>query len=159
MEEISRALAQELGYELLETAFDKESAGMYLRIYLDKEGGISLSDCETFHRAVQPKLEQVDYDFLEVSSPGIDRPIKTEADVRKALDAQVEIRLFKPFEGIREHTGTLVGYEDKAFVVMTAAGEKRFPAKETALVKPVIDLSVLEIDSTILQEEENGPEA
>jgi ribosome maturation factor RimP len=157
-EMISLALAQELGYELVETAFDKESAGMYLRIYLDKPGGMSLSDCETFHRAVQPKLDHVDYDFLEVSSPGIDRPIRTEGDVRKALGAQVEIRLFKPFEGSREHAGTLLGYEDKAFIVMTAAGEKRFSAKETALVKRVVDISVLEEEGTILQEEDNGPE-
>lgn len=157
-ETIGKALAEELGYDLVETAFDKEPAGMYLRIYLDKPGGIRLSDCETFHRAVQPKLEHVDYDFLEVSSPGIDRPIKTEADVRKAIGAQVEVRLFKPMEGSKEYMGTLLGYEDKAFVVMTAAGEKRFAVKETALVKRTIDLSVLEEEGTILQEEDNGPE-
>lgn len=156
-ETICKVLAEELGYELVETAFDKEPAGMYLRIYLDKPGGISLSDCETFHRAVQPNLEHVDYDFLEVSSPGIDRPIKSERDVLKAAGAQVEVRLFKPLEGSKEYLGTLLGYEDKAFVVMTAAGERRFPAKETALVKRAIDLSVLE-DGTILQEEDNGPE-
>ena len=64
-------LADELGFELVDVALDKEDTGKYLRIYIDKEAGIDLNDCEKFHRAIQPQLESYDYDFLEVSSPGI----------------------------------------------------------------------------------------
>ena len=65
-------LAAEMGYELVDAELVKEGPGRYLRIYLDKAGGITLDDCERFHRAVQPRVEQVDYDFLEVCSPGLD---------------------------------------------------------------------------------------
>ena len=71
-------LAAERGVELYDVALEKEPTGLYLRIYIDKEGGIGLDDCEGYHRAIQPKVEQYDYDFLEVCSPGIDRPVKTD---------------------------------------------------------------------------------
>ena len=66
-------LADEQGLELVDVSLDKEPTGKYLRIYIDKPEGISLDDCERYHRAIQPQLESYDYDFLEVSSPGVDR--------------------------------------------------------------------------------------
>ena len=66
-----QALADRMNLELVDVCLDKEGAGKYLRIYIDKPEGISLDDCEAYHRAIQPQLEQYDYDFLEVSSPGI----------------------------------------------------------------------------------------
>ncbi len=153
-EKISRETADELGYELLETSFDREPAGVYLRIYLDKQGGVSLSDCERFHRAVQPRLEQVDYDFLEVCSPGIDRPIKDEKDAVKAKGARVEVRLFSPFEGSREHAGILLGLDGEGFRIMTGSGEKVFPRKDVALVRREVDLSALESPGATEQEDD-----
>ena len=65
-----QALAERMGLELVDVSLDKEGAGKYLRIYIDKPQGISLDDCEAYHRAIQPQLESYDYDLLEVSSPG-----------------------------------------------------------------------------------------
>ena len=85
-----QALADKLNLELVDVCLDKEGAGKYLRIYIDKPEGISLDDCEVYHRAIQPQLEEYDYDFLEVSSPGVDRPLKRERDFEKV---QQTIRL------------------------------------------------------------------
>lgn len=65
-----QALAERMELELVDVSLDKEGAGRYLRIYIDKPEGVSLDDCEAYHRAIQPQLESYDYDFLEVSSPG-----------------------------------------------------------------------------------------
>lgn len=133
-------LAEELGFELVDVALDKEDSGKYLRIYIDKPEGIDLNDCEKFHRAIQPHLESYDYDFLEVSSPGVDRPLKKDRDFERAMGMEIELRLFKAIDGQKEFTGTLVGY-DKDEVVMEIAGEeKRFGRKAASLIKPVVDM-------------------
>ena len=98
-------LADELGYELVDVALDKEDSGKYLRIYIDKPEGIDLNDCEKYHRAIQPQLESYDYDFLEISSPGIDRPLKKDRDFARALGMEVELRLFKAVDGQKEFSG------------------------------------------------------
>jgi len=135
---LCRKLADELGYELVDVELVKEGPGRYLRIYLDRDGSITLDDCETFHRAVQPRLEAVDYDFLEVSSPGIDRPLKTDQDFARAMETEIEVKLFKPIEGTKELTGTLVGYDENAFRVLTQAGERVLARRDAAVIKPVI---------------------
>lgn len=152
-EAISRQLADRMGLEHLETAFDKEPAGLYLRIHLDKPGGVTLSDCEAYHRAVQPLLETIEYDFLEVCSAGIDRPIKTDRDAEKAMGCEVEVRLFKPLDGRKELTGQLTGKDDEAFYVRQATGEIRLARKDIALMRRTVDLSVLE-ETGPQQEEE-----
>ena len=91
--QIGRDLAEQMGYELVEAGIEKEGAGQYLRFYLDSEKGISLDDCEAFHKRIQPLVEDVDYDFLEVSSPGIDRPIRTTAYAAKAVGFPGEDKL------------------------------------------------------------------
>ena len=143
-ETISQKTAETMGFEHLETVFDKEPAGLYLRIYLDKPGGITLTDCETFHRAVQPLFEQVEYDFLEVCSAGIDRPIKNSRDAQKALGTEVEVKLFKPLDGKKEFIGTFVKLDEEAYYLQTDAGEMRFARKDVAVARRTVDLSVLE---------------
>lgn len=151
-ESISRTLAESMGYEHLDTAFEKEATGMYLRVYLDKPGGITLDDCEAFHRAVMPLFEKIDYDFLEVCSAGLDRPIKNERDAKKAAGQMVEVKLFRAREGRKEFTGVLQRLEADVWVVQTAQGEKRFLRKEVALMRRSVDLSML--DETGAQQEE-----
>lgn len=139
---ISRKLSQELGYELVEVALDKEPAGKYLRIYLDKPEGITLTDCETFHRRVQPLIEHLDYDFLEVCSPGLDRPIKTPEDFKRNEGEEVEVRLFKPVDGTKIFQGTLAGLTDGLILLDTAQGQGRreFSQKSVAVVKRLVSL-------------------
>ena len=73
-------VADSLGFELVDVCLDKENTGKYLRIYIDRPEGMDLDSCEKYHRAIQPLVEDYDYDFLEVSSPGIDRPLKKDRD-------------------------------------------------------------------------------
>lgn len=145
-------VARQFGYELVGASMDKEPAGLYLRFYLDKEGGITLSDCERFHRDIQPQLERVNYDFLEVCSPGIDRPIKTDWDARKAMGEMVEIRLYKPREGQKVFTGTFRGLSAAGYLLETTNGEILFPKKDVALARRVVDLSILD-DETMIEQE------
>lgn len=139
-----KRLADQMGFELVDVCLDKEGAGKYLRIYIDKPEGISMDDCETYHRAIQPQLESYDYDFLEVSSPGIDRPLKKDRDFERALGSEIEIKLFKAMDGQKVVTGILAGLENGDIVLDTPAGEKRIPRKAAALVKPVVDMEGIE---------------
>ena len=143
-ERISRETADEKRYELVEVSLDRESAGTYLRIYLDKPGGISLQDCEVFHRAVQPKLDHVDYDFLEVCSPGLDRPIRDENEAKKAAGCMVRVRLYRTADVGREFTGVLLGMDADGLRIRTGSGERLFPKKDIALVKREIDMGILD---------------
>ncbi len=144
--------ASQFGYELVGASMDKEPAGLYLRFFLDKPGGITLDDCERFHREIQPQLENVEYDFLEVCSPGLDRPIKTDWDARKAMGEMVEVRLYKPVDGRKTFTGTFKGLTEEGYTIETEQGEMSFPKKAVALARRVIDLSILD-DETIIEQE------
>ena len=137
-------IAEEMGFELVDVCIEKEPTGKYLRFYIDRPEGISLDDCEAYHKAVRALADHVDYDFMEVSSPGIDRPLKKDRDFERNLGAEIEIKLFKPVDGAKVITGTLAGLEDGEIVVETAEGEKRIPRKAAALVKPVVDMSGIE---------------
>ena len=137
-------IAADMGYELVDAAIEKEPTGKYLRFYIDRPEGISLDDCEAYHKAVRQLADALDYDFMEVSSPGIDRPLKKDRDFERALGTEVEIRLFKAIDGAKVITGTLAGLEDGDIVLDTPEGEKRVARKAAALVKPIVDMSGVE---------------
>ena len=137
-------IAADMGFELVEIALEKEPTGKYLRFYIDRPEGISLDDCEAYHKAVRNIADAVDFDFMEVSSPGIDRPLKKDRDFERNLGAEIEIKLFKAMDGAKVITGTLAGLEDGEIVVETAEGEKRIPRKAAAIVKPIVDMSGVE---------------
>ena len=139
-----RRLAEEQGVELVDVCLDKEGAGKYLRIYIDKPEGVSLDDCERYHRAIQPQLESYDYDFLEVSSPGVDRPLKKDRDFERAIGQEVEVHLFRAVDGVKLITGNLADFSRDEIVLDTPAGEKRLSRKACALVKPVVDMEGVE---------------
>ena len=137
-------LAEKMGYELVDAGVEKEPTGRYLRFYIDKPEGISLDDCEAYHKAVRSIADEVDYDFMEVSSPGIDRPLKKDRDFEKNLGSEIEVKLFKPMDGAKILTGILAGLEDGDILLETTAGIKRIPRKAAALVKPVVDMEGIE---------------
>lgn len=140
-------LADEMGLELVDVSLDKEPTGKYLRIYIDKPEGIWLDDCEAYHRAIQPQLESYDYDFLEVSSPGVDRPLKKDRDFERALGSEVEVHLFKAVDGQKILTGVLTDYDKNDLVITVGEEEKRISRKAASLVKPVVDMDgVQEVD-------------
>ena len=137
-------IAERMGYELVDISLDKEPTGKYLRFYIDKDEGVTLDDCETYHKAVRGAAETVDYDFMEVSSPGIDRPLKTDRDYERSLGCEIEVKLFKPIDGTKVFTGVLAGIEEGNIVIDTAEGRILIPRKAAALVKPVVDMEGIE---------------
>jgi ribosome maturation factor RimP len=149
--------AARLGYELVDVCLDREPSGKYLRFYIDKPEGVSLDDCEAFHKAVRSLTDSVDYDYMEVSSPGIDRPLKKERDFDRNLGNKIEVRLFKPINGNKIISGRLAGLEDGDILVDTIDGIFRLPRKEAALVKPVIDMEGIE-DVDIYSDDEMDTE-
>ena len=144
LESACAPIAERMGYELVDICIDIEPTGKYLRFYIDKEAGVSLDDCETFHKAVRPLADSVDYDFMEVSSPGIDRPLKKDRDFERNLGCEIEVRLFKPVDGAKVITGILAGLEEGNIIIDTTEGRILLPRKAAALVKPVVDMEGIE---------------
>ena len=106
----------ELGYRIWDITFTKIGADYHLEITIDNDRGINIDDCEKVHRAIDPILDEVDpiedFYYLEVSSPGIERELRTEEHIRSTLGALVEAKLFAPLEGRKSIVGTLVSFED-----------------------------------------------
>ncbi len=157
LEAKARALAEQMGYELVDVCMDKEPTGKYLRFYIDKEEGVSLDDCEAFHKAVRTPADSVDFDFMEVSSPGIDRPLKKDRDFERNLGCEIEVKLFKPIDGTKVITGVLAGLEEGNIVIDTGEGRMLVPRKAAALVKPVVDMEGIE-DVDLSGDDENNTE-
>ena len=113
--------AEEMNFEIADVEFVKEGQNYYLRVYLDKEGGITIDDCEVFSKAAEKILDKEDpieqsYIF-EVSSPGIDRPLKKDSDFEKYSGEIIDIKLYKPFNGSKEYQGTLKGLINNNIVI------------------------------------------
>ena len=138
VEPACKALAEQQNVELVDVELAREGSSRYLRIYIDKPDGITLSDCETYHRAVMPLVERVDYDFLEVCSPGIDRPLKKQKDYDKHVGDLVEIHLYRAIDKCRRFEGELLGLADGQVSLNVGGSEMHFALKDISLCKPVI---------------------
>lgn len=137
--ELAAPVVAEQGCELWDVEYVKEAGQWYLRLYIDKEGGVNINDCEAISRRVSDLLDEADpiegsYTF-EVSSAGAERPLKRPSDFARFLGSAVTVRLYKNRDGRKEFVGTLAGYEDGA--VLLAVGEEtlRFEKNEVALVR------------------------
>lgn len=137
--EIAERIANEMDVELVDVELVKEPTGRFLRFYVEKPDGIALNDLEAYHRRILPLVENVDYDYMEVSSPGADRPLKTEKDFERAAGTEVELKTYRAVNGAKQFSGTLVGLEDGEVVIDTPAGSLRFPQKDVAVVRPLIE--------------------
>lgn len=141
-EKIAQQIADEQNVELVDVELVKEPTGHFLRFYIEKPDGISLNELETYHRRIQPLVENVEYDFMEVSSPGADRPLKTERDFARAEGMEVELKTYRPVNGAKQFLGDLVGLKDGVISIITESGETlSFEKKDVAIVRPVIEFS------------------
>ena len=138
VEPACRKLAEQQNVELVDVELAREGASRYLRIYISKPDGITLSDCETYHRAVMPLVERVDYDFLEVCSPGIDRPLKKQKDYDAHVGDLVEVHLYRAINKCRRFEGELLGLFGDLVKIKAGEEEMSFTLKEISLCKPVI---------------------
>lgn len=140
VEELLIPIIEEKKLELADIEFVKEGPNWYLRIYIDKDGGVSIDDCEAVSKALEKKLDEADpieqaY-ILEVSSPGIDRPLKKEKDFIKYAGEIVDIKLYKPFDGKKEYQGELKGLQDKIVTIIEEDGKEiSFTQKEIASIR------------------------
>ena len=136
--------ADALGYTLWDVEFLKEGARRILRVTIDNEDGITIEDCEKMHRAIDPILDEIDpiedaYD-LEVSSPGIERDLRTSAHIDACVGERVEARFFAPFEGIKQLEGILLGREGEESVCIEVNGEeKKFPRSAISKLQTLFD--------------------
>lgn len=133
-------IVAERGLELVDLEFVKEGANWYLRVYIDKEGGVSIDDCEAVSRALEAKLDEKDpieqaY-VLEVSSPGIDRPLKKDADFIRFQGEIIDVKLYKAVDGQKQFQGKLLGFNDGVISLEEEDGTVReFVQKDTADVR------------------------
>lgn len=143
IEEMVVKITDPRGFEIVDVEYVKEAGEYYLRIFLDKEGGISLNDCEAVSRELSEVLDVKDpikdnY-LLEVSSPGLDRPLKKDKDFVRYQGRDVEIKLYKPMNGSKQFEGELVGLtEENNIKVIIDGNEVEFSKKEVALVRLAI---------------------
>ena len=128
------------GLELVDLEFVKEGVNWYLRVYIDKDGGVNIDDCELVSRALEAKLDEKDpieqaY-ILEVSSPGIDRPLKKEADFVKYQGEIIDVKLYKAVNGSKQYQGKLLGLENGVLSIEEENGNVvAFEYKDTASVR------------------------
>lgn len=146
IEELTRQLVtpaiEKNNFELVDVEYKKEGNNWYLRVYIDKDGGVSLDDCQIISEYLSEKLDEVDpidnsY-ILEVSSPGIDRPLKTKRDFEKFKGSLVEVSLYQPIDKKKKYEGELLGLEDDKVIIVNDGGKREFDIKNVSLVKPVI---------------------
>lgn len=137
--QFSEPLVQELGCSLWDVEYVKEGGEWYLRLYIDKEGGVDIDDCEAVSRAVDPVLDEKDpipesYRF-EVCSAGLERVLKRPSDFERYLGSAVLVRLYRPRDGQKEFAGVLRGYREGDVTVSVGEREYTFEKAEVALVR------------------------
>ncbi len=134
---------EENGFELVDVEYVKEGGNWYLRAYIDKPGGISVNDCELVSRRLSDLLDEKDYVedayILEVSSPGLGRPLKKEKDFKRSLGELVEIRTYRMVEKRKEFTGILKAYDDSTVTIEEDGTDRVFDKSEIALIRLAFD--------------------
>ena len=137
--QLALPIVEENGCSLWDVEYVKEAGEWYLRLYIDKEGGISIDDCEAVSRAVSDALDEADpiqgsYTF-EVSSAGADRALKRPEHFVACMGQEVQVRLYRPREGRKEFVGVLTGYEAGTVTLEIAGEQVPFDEKEAAQVR------------------------
>ncbi|MEM1503352.1 ribosome maturation factor RimP [Domibacillus sp. 8LH] len=123
VEQIAVPIIEELNLELVETEYVKEGKNWFLRLYIDKENGVDIEECAAVSERLSEKLDALDPDpiphnyFLEVSSPGAERPLKKEQDFERAVGRHVNIKLYEPIDGEKTFEGTLLSFADGELTV------------------------------------------
>ncbi len=138
--DIAEPIAKELGLDIWDIRFVKEGADWFLRIFIDKDGGISINDCENMSRAIDKPLDEADpieqsY-CLEVSSPGVERDLTRDTHFEACIGEKIKIKLIRALEGKREFSGTLESSDGKQFTLRLEDGSAMLvDRKETSYVK------------------------
>ena len=137
--EFAKPVVESFGCKLWDVEYVREGSERYLRIYIDKDGGVDIDDCEKIHRAMDPILDEKDpiadsYHF-EVSSAGLERALKRPGDFEQFMGSAVLVKLYRPRNGLKEIPGFLRGYEDGKITVGAGKETITFQKSEVALVR------------------------
>ncbi len=143
-EELLIPLMEQHQFELVDVEYVKEAGNWYLRAYIDKPGGITVDDCEVVSRALSDLLDVHDYIedtyILEVSSPGLGRPLRKDKDFARSIGEEVEVRTFRPIAHQKEFTGILKEYDKEKIVIELENEESmEFQRADIALVRLAFD--------------------
>ncbi|MCD8214509.1 MAG: ribosome maturation factor RimP [Clostridiales bacterium] len=143
-ESYAAEITKRLSLELVEAEYVKEGSCKFLRVYIDKEGGVGINDCEMVSRELEAILDKDDYIdeayTLEVSSPGLDRILKKDFEYVKYKGRQVIIRLYKAVDGVKEFQGELIGLNDGVITIKTEDGEAAFKREDAAVCRLAVIL-------------------
>ena len=137
--QFARPVVEEFGCSLWDVEYVREGSERFLRIYIDKEGGIDIEDCEAVHRAIDPVLDEKDpiaesYHF-EVCSAGLERALKRPSDFEQFMGSPVLVKLYRPRNGLKEIPGFLRGYEDGRITLEAGKETITFEKSEVALCR------------------------
>jgi len=137
--ELAQPIAKEQGIEIWDVEYVKEAGAWFLRVYIDKEGGVSIENCEALSRSLEAVLDERDpiegsYVF-EVSSAGAERELKRPSDFERFIGSTVEVKLYQNQNGSKSFIGTLVSHSDEKLVITSDIGEMSFGSADIAQVK------------------------
>ena len=137
--ELAAPVAAEFGCELWDVEYVREGSEYFLRLYIDKEGGVDIDDCEAISRAMDPILDEKDpvpgsYHF-EVCSAGLERALKRPGDFERFMGSPITVRLYRPYNGLKELPCVLRGYEDGKLTVESGKETITFEKSQVALVR------------------------
>ncbi|MGP0583780.1 ribosome maturation factor RimP [Paenibacillus timonensis] len=142
VEQMVTPYLEENGFELVDVEYVKEGSNWFLRVFVDKDGGIDIDDCGRISEYLSEKLDENDpipsaY-FLEVSSPGAERPLKKAEDVSKAVGKDVFVTTYEPVDGLKEFEGRLLSFEDGELVVEVGKKRHAIPYSKVASARLAI---------------------
>lgn len=147
--DLALPIVKENGLDLWDVKFEKEGASWYLRIFVDKEGGVTIEDCEAVSRAVNDPIDELDpieqsY-FLEVCSPGINRRLDKKEHFLKFIGSEIDIKLYKAVDGRKDFRGKLISADDEGVSIILSDDEE---TEMTALYKEISVAKLFETDFT-----------
>lgn len=142
-EELVMPLIEKNNFELVDVEYVKEGSNWYLRVYIDKENGINVDDCELISRELSDLLDEKDFVedayILEVSSPGLGRPLKKDKDFARSIGEEVEIKLYRMKDGRKDYKGILKAYDKESVTIDEDDTEIVFTRNEIALIRLAFD--------------------
>ncbi|GIO96358.1 ribosome maturation factor RimP [Paenibacillus sp. FSL W8-0187] len=142
VEEMVQPYLDEHGFELVDVEYVKEGSNWFLRVFVDKDGGIDIDDCGLISEYLSQKLDENDpiptaY-FLEVSSPGAERPLKKKEDVAKSVGKNVFVTVYEPINGLKEFEGKLESFDNEELVIQTVKKQHVIPYAKVASARLAI---------------------
>ncbi len=132
---------ENLGYRIWDITYTKIGADYHLEITIDSDNGINIEDCEKVHRAIDPILDEEDpiegFYYLEVSSPGVERELRTDEHISLSIGEKVEVKLFAPKDGVKSVTGTLISFENSVIKIENDTSLYEFSRSDVSKIKTI----------------------